>query len=181
MPLTPADRRRRFEAVAAEVVEPIRRYLARRAPEHLDDVLSESLLVLWRRVDDIPEDAIPWAIGVARLQLANAERAARRQARVARRLADQPLESPPIPGDDDRADDVAAVQRTLAAMRPADAEILRLWAWDGLEPARLGPALGITANAAAVRLHRARQRFAALAGKSGVRAGHPVSTEGATP
>ena len=66
------DRRERFEFVMREVVEPVRRYLARRIDEATaDDVLSETLLVLWRRIDEVPDDVIPWAIGVARLQLAN--------------------------------------------------------------------------------------------------------------
>lgn len=91
---------------------------------------------------------------MARLQLANALRAQRRQDRVARRLV---ATAPPPEVDDGTAD---AVRSTLARLRPADAEIIRLWAWEGLEPAQIATVLAISANAAAVRLHRARRRFA---------------------
>ena len=42
----------------------------------------------------------------------------------------------------------------------ADREVLRLAAWEELQPAEIAAVLGCSANAAAVRLHRARQRLA---------------------
>jgi RNA polymerase sigma-70 factor, ECF subfamily len=160
------DRRRAFEALVREVADPVRRYLARRTDlATADDVLSETLIVLWRRFDDVPDAAVAWAIGIARLQLANAVRARRRQDRVVQRLADEP---PPAGPD---ADDIDAVRRALGRLREKDAEVLRLWAWDGLEPAQIAVSLGITANAAAVRLHRARGRFADVFGKDAAAAG----------
>lgn len=149
------DRRQDFEALVGAVADPVRRYLRRRTDDATaDDVLSETLIVLWRRYDDVPDSSVAWAIGVARLQLANALRAQRRQDRVARRLV---ATAPPPEVDDGTAD---AVRSTLARLRPADAEIIRLWAWEGLEPAQIATVLAISANAAAVRLHRARRRFA---------------------
>jgi len=73
----PNLRRARFEALARdELIEPLRRFLTRRADAAtVDDVLSETLLVCWRRFDDLPETAaLPWAYGVARHCLANADR-----------------------------------------------------------------------------------------------------------
>jgi DNA-directed RNA polymerase specialized sigma24 family protein len=76
-------RRTRFEAIAPALIEPLRRYLARRTDmATVDDVLSETLLVCWRRLDDLPDDYLPWAYGVARNCLANAERTGRRQERL---------------------------------------------------------------------------------------------------
>jgi len=47
-----------FEALARQVIEPSRRYLARRTdPATAADVLSEALLVLWRRLEDVPLQA----------------------------------------------------------------------------------------------------------------------------
>ena len=91
-------RRSRFEAVAALVVEPVRRFLARRTdPDTADDVLADTLLVLWRRLDDVPagDEALPWTYAVARNALANAERGLRRQRRLAHRITvtDPPGES----------------------------------------------------------------------------------------
>ena len=81
------DARERFEAIAAEVVEPVRRFLARRTdPDTAEDVLAETLLVCWRRLDDVPEHALPWVYGVARNGLANIQRGDRRQVRLAARI-----------------------------------------------------------------------------------------------
>jgi RNA polymerase sigma-70 factor (ECF subfamily) len=171
------DRRRAFEALAAEIVEPVRRYLWRRTdPATADDVLAETLAVLWRRFDDIPADGLPWAIGVARLQLRNAERARRRQDRLVERIAAVDPPSSSAPERDDTAD--IAVRRVLARLRESDAELLRLWVWEELEPRQIAEVLGITANAAAVRLHRARKRFADLFGKDQAAGGQSTVKEG---
>ncbi len=56
----------------------------------------------------------------------------------------------------------------LASLSPADQEVLRLLAWEGLGNQGIAAVLGITPNAVAIRLHRARARFAdALARTSG--------------
>ena len=47
----------RFEALARQLVDPLRRFLVRRTdPETADDVLADTLLVCWRRLDDVPDD-----------------------------------------------------------------------------------------------------------------------------
>lgn len=80
-------------------------------------------LALWRRVDDIPEDAVPWAIGIARLQLANAQRARRRQDRLAARVA--VLDPPPVVTPPQDADELGEdVPATLVALRRPDAGLL---------------------------------------------------------
>jgi RNA polymerase sigma-70 factor, ECF subfamily len=45
-------RRARFDTVVRGVVEPLRRFLARRTDAAADDVLADTLLVHWRRYDD---------------------------------------------------------------------------------------------------------------------------------
>ncbi|MGD8166716.1 RNA polymerase sigma factor [Herbiconiux sp. P16] len=198
----------RFDRHLQLVLEPVRRYLARRTdPATADDVLGETLLVLWRRAGDIPEgeaDAVPWAIGVARFQLANAERAARRQRRLFARIVavDRPEASVDAhheratggdgglggggAGHWSRGDDGGAVERirsALVALRPADAEILRLAIWDELALPQIATVLGITSNAASIRLHRARKRLRAefeRLGKAGGASGHDGVKEGET-
>ena len=172
----PDDARERFEALAAEVVEPVRRFLARRTdPDTADDVLAETLLVCWRRLDHVPEPALPWVYGVARNCLANAERGDRRQVRLAARITavDPPREvvrEPDLP--DER------VAAAMAALRPEDAELLRLWAWEQLGPGEIAEVLGITANAASIRLHRARGKFVEELRKIDDDAGHEGVREG---
>jgi len=166
----------RFEALARQLVEPLRRFLARRTDaDTAEDVLADTLLVCWRRRADIPDEPLPWAYGVARNCLANALRSGRRQERVAAKVAavDPPREVPPAP--DDVAPDLAAA---LAALPETDAELLRLWAWEQLSPAEIAETLEITPNAASVRLHRAKEKLRVELGKSGTGAGHEESREG---
>jgi RNA polymerase sigma-70 factor, ECF subfamily len=172
----PDDARERFEALAAEVVEPVRRFLARRTDaDTADDVLAETLLVCWRRLDQVPEPALPWVYGVARNCLANAQRGQRRQLRLAARITavDPPAEVRP---ESDPPD--PRVAAALAAMRPEEAELLRLWAWEQLGPGEIAEVLGVTANAASIRLHRARGRFAEELRKIGSASGHEEVREG---
>lgn len=178
------ERRRHFEELARGLVEPLRRFLARRTdPATADDVLSDTLLVCWRRAEQIPDDPLPWAYGVARNCLANAERGERRQRRLAARVASvAPPETVPdpaeTPGDD-------AVTEALAQLRPAEAELLRLWAWEQLGPSEIATVLGITPNAVSIRLYRARQSLADRLRKDRRKieraAGHEESREGRRP
>ncbi|WP_036508153.1 RNA polymerase sigma factor [Nocardioides sp. URHA0020] len=173
------SRRERFETVAPELIEPLRRFLARRTdPATAEDVLAETLLICWRRVADLPQEPLPWAYGVARNCLLNAERSARRQQRVAARIAtvDPPAEAVPTAVEPD--DDLAAA---LLALRPAEAELLRLWAWEQLTPTEIAAVLGITPNAASIRLHRAREKLKDQLRKIAVRSGHEGSREGRKP
>jgi RNA polymerase sigma-70 factor (ECF subfamily) len=180
--LVTQSRRERLEAVADEVVEPVRRFLARRtdAPT-ADDVLADTLLVCWRRIDEVPDHALPWVYGVARLCLANAERAVRRQERVAGKIAtiDPPAPSEPGPGEESPA--AGAVTAALAVLPDRDVELLRLWAWEQLTPAEIAVVLDATPNAVSIRLHRAREKLRDELRKNGVPAGHEQATEGRMP
>ncbi len=173
-----AERRARFEALAPGLVEPLRRYLARRTdPATADDVLSETLLVCWRRLDEVPEEPLPWAYAVARHALANAERSARRQRRVAAKVAtlDPPARTTTDPsGRQDPAGDVP-LDEALAALRPDEAELLRLWAWEQLGASEIATVLDLTPNAVSIRLHRARQKLREELRKIETAAGHEGS------
>ena len=173
-------RRAAFEAVAPALIEPLRRFLARRTdPATADDVLSETLLVCWRRFEELPAEPLPWAYAVARNCLANAERGARRRQRLAARISvvDPPASAVPGPGDAADGGD-AEVAEALARLREDDAELLRLWAWERLAPAEIAAVLGITPNAASIRLHRARARLREQLRKAGAAAGHDGSDKG---
>ena len=177
MALETTDRSARFEALARELIDPLRRFLARRAdPATAEDALGETLLVLWRRFDDVPaEGALPWAYAVARLSLANTERGQRRQRRTASRIAvvAPPSERPDGPGPRDDA-----LHEALAALRPEDAELLRLSAWEQLGPAEIATVLELTPNAVSLRLLRAREKLREELRKIESGAGHEESKEG---
>lgn len=184
--VTDAERELRLRALADRVVEPVRRYLARRCDAATaDEVLNDVLVVCWRRLDEVPgepAESIPWAIGVARNLVANAERAQRRRDRLTAKVI--ALDPPPLaalgPDPEADSDDAIAVRDALTRLRRDDAELLRLWAWDQLESPQLATVLGISANAAAIRLHRAKKRLADELRKSAPHAGHVGSEEGST-
>lgn len=168
------SRRERFEEVAPGLIEPVRRFLARRTdPATAEDVLAEMLLVCWRRATELPDEPLPWVYGVARNCLRNAERAARRQERVAARLMAQPAD--PGPPDD------PALDEAMATLRPEEAELLRLWAWEQLTPAEIAVVLGVSPNAASTRLTRAKKKLSDRLRKTRAAAGHEESREGRGP
>jgi RNA polymerase sigma-70 factor (ECF subfamily) len=175
----PDDARERFEALAAEVVEPVRRFLARRTdPDTAEDVLAETLLVCWRRLDHVPEHALPWVYGVARNCLSNIRRGDRRQVRLAARIT---VVDPPREAERDADPPDPRVAAALAAMRDDEADLLRLWAWEQLGPGEIAEVLGVTPNAVSIRLHRARGKFTEELRKIDGGAGHEGVREGREP
>jgi RNA polymerase sigma-70 factor, ECF subfamily len=155
------ERERLFRDLVDQVHDPVHRYLVRRCPaSDVDDVLADVLLVLWRRLDEVPADRpLAWCYGVARRVLANLRRAHRRRDAVVERVIRlAPPTSVPGPdaGEDTAPDHLTAA---LGALRENDRELLRLWAWEHLGPADIAAVLGISANAAAIRLHRAKGRL----------------------
>lgn len=147
------DRVERFRVLYDESYPRVMTFVMRRARtrDDVEDVVSEVFATAWRRLDDLPDAALPWIYGVARRTLANHYRTIDRKERLHGRVQKEP---PSEPGEFD------AVHEALDRLRPDDREILTLNAWDDLESPEIAGVLGITASTAAVRLHRARKRFA---------------------
>lgn len=145
----------RFNEIYERHFEAVRRYVWRRDPVIADDVVAETFLVAWRRLDDVPADALPWLIGVARNIRLNERRRTRRQTAVSDRLAREPA---PITGETDtiRSD---VVEAALTCLPERDREILLLSIWEDLDRAAIAKALGCSKANVSVRLHRARRRF----------------------
>lgn len=173
-PVEPA-RRERYEGVFHEVYEPVQRYVHRRvAAGDVDDVVADTMLVLWRRLDDVPSDmAVPWAYGVARRCVANHRRGDDRRGNLQERLRRERHSSE---ASTTAGADSESMHAALRELDSRDREILHLWAWEGLAPREIATVLDISANAASIRLHRAKSRLAsAFAGKESVADGHSIS------
>ncbi len=153
------DRRARFEAVMEAVYEPLQRYALRRCDAATaDDVIADALLVVWRRLDEIPADAVlPWCYRVAGNCLANQRRSTQRALRLSARVA--ALEPPAAQDEPSTPDPV--LHAALARLSPSDQEVLRLWAWESLTPSEIAVALDVSPNAVSIRLHRAKQHLKA--------------------
>jgi RNA polymerase sigma factor (sigma-70 family) len=153
---TPSER---FERLFREHYAAVRGYALRRTVrDAVPDVVSETFLVAWRRLDDVPDDALPWLYGVARRVLANQRRSAGRSAALERRLET----AAPAAGAADPAESLGEaelVRGALARLPEPYREALMLVAWHGLSGARAARAAGCTRAAFGVRLHRARTRL----------------------
>ena len=147
--------RARFEALFEAHYGAVLAYARRRASSDVGaDVAAATFEVAWRRLDEVPDEALPWLYGVARRLLANTRRADVRRQRLWSRLrALGPAEPADVAAEEPGARDA------LARLRPQDREVLMLVAWEGLNPGAAASSLGISAGAFAVRLHRARQRL----------------------
>jgi len=160
-----AGRRRRFEVLYAQYRAPVLGYIVRRIDrlDEASDVLAETFLVAWRRLDQVPdgERAGLWLYGVVRRNLANHRRGERRRTQLADRLRAEISAGGAI-GEPPGAGTAGAV--AFRSLCDEDRELLALSGWEGLDPGEIGVVLGCSRNAARIRLHRARRRLrAALA------------------
>jgi len=138
------------------------RYARRRVlPAEVDEVVAETFVVAWRRIDDVPAYPLPWLLGVARGVSANVTRAARRRDALHDRLV-ATTSTPVTPGPENVDPDLSHELRlALQRLSDDDRELLTLMAWDGLSRKDAALALGCTRSTLAVRLHRARRRMLA--------------------
>lgn len=154
----------RFTKLYCEQGRDVLAYALRRVgdPETAADVVAETFLVAWRRLDEVPLDdrGRLWLYGVARLVIANLHRAERRRTRLGRRLAESlrtELATQPTP-----VGEATEVLRAIGELGEEDRELLLLISWEELSPGQAAEVLGISSLAARSRLHRARRRLRAL-------------------
>lgn len=150
-------REERFNQLYDEHFEAVRAYVWRRDPDLCDEVLAETFLVAWRRLEDTPLDTRPWLIGIARNIRLNLRRTARRQQALTARL----METASDPGYAEPSSHTAAIEAALSRLSDKDREILLLSTWDGLDRTGIAQVLDCSRANVNVRLHRARRRLAA--------------------
>ncbi|MFH8405892.1 RNA polymerase sigma factor [Streptomyces sp. NPDC018019] len=142
----------------------VSRFVARRLDDgradDVEEVVAEVFSIAWRRRAELPESPLPWLYGVARNCLSNTVRGFGRYRRLLHRLGNheaahrrQTVDSP----DAERPG--SWVHEALDRLSPADQEVLRLTAWEELTLQELAVTLDCSQSAAAMRLHRARNRL----------------------
>lgn len=153
--------RDRFRQLYDEHWADIAAYARRRLPDaDAADLAAEVFLVAWRRIDAVPDGAAGrlWLFGVARRVHANHQRARRRRDRLNLALVEVFTQQRSEVSAPESLEAVSA----MSSLSAKDQELLRLAAWEGLRPAEIAAVLGCSVNAATIRLHRARQRLAAV-------------------
>jgi RNA polymerase sigma-70 factor (ECF subfamily) len=144
----------RFEEIYRQHAGAVAAYALRRASrETAEEVVAETFLVAWRRLDGVPAQPLPWLYGVARRVLANQRRSAARRASLADRLHLEARVAPLETVDEGLLD-------ALRTLRADDREVLMLVAWEGLTTTEAAQALDCSPVACRIRLHRARKRLA---------------------
>lgn len=146
-----------FSKFVESHADSVNRYLLNRhrPGDSLDaeDLLAEVFTIAWRRFEDIPSEAeIAWLIGVARNRLMNLRSKQSRRSRLNATLR-PPADSPSA---EDEVVAENALTEAIEGLPRAEREAFMLSVWEGLSPHELGIVLGITQNAASIRLSRAK-------------------------
>lgn len=158
------DREARLRSLVESTEAEVLSYALRRVPSREDaaDVVAETFLVAWRRIDQIPrgDEARLWVFGVARNQVANLNRGELRRGRLSNLLRQNLVAASPAPVEpQDEVD--SGLLEVLSALPEEDREILTLFAWDDLRPAEIAKVMGLRRATTRSRLHRAKKRLEA--------------------
>jgi RNA polymerase sigma factor (sigma-70 family) len=154
----------RFEVLYKSCYQAIYAYVLRRmagSQDEVPDIVADVFSVAWRRIDAIPRpprDRL-WLYGVARRTVLDHHRRAARKLRLESLLR---TNGGARQGDGPACDPShLRLRKAVGRLRPLDREALRLVAWDGLSHAEAAEVLGCSANAVALRVHKAKARLKA--------------------
>lgn len=154
----------RFAALYETHYAAIHSYCSRRTGrDRVDDAIAETFLVAWKRIADVPagHEALLWLYRVAYRVVGHDWRSDVRRRRLTERVGSVRQVAARTP--EDRAisdDDCDRMLDALATLKPDEAEILRLVAWEGLAAGELAGMLDVRPNTASQRLSRARKHLA---------------------
>lgn len=168
-----------FVAVYTQHLPAVSRYLARRVDRaDVDDLAADVFAIAWRKRSSVAEgEELAWLYRIASYQVANHRR------RLAARASVMGLLSVPdsAPSAESLVTADAELARAWASIAPRDREVLALVVFDDLPVSDAAVALGISANAVSIRLHRAKKALAAALGDGHAETGSTDSERSTTP
>lgn len=161
----------RFEALYWRHYRDLAAFIRRRTPpDAVEDVVAETFVVAWRRLEDIPVEERAWLFGVARNVIRSTYRAEARQRALHVRLVEHAETAAGLASAAASFDDAIASRADLVSawnqLSETEQEVIALVAWDGLSNTEAAQVLGVTTSAYAVRLFRARRRLLHLLERS---------------
>jgi RNA polymerase sigma factor (sigma-70 family) len=135
--------------------------LLRAGQDAAEDLVSETFLVAWRRLDELRDPVLPWLLGVARnLLYKQYDAGRRRQALADRIIAATRVDDLTGPDAAEHVMEREAARAVLSSLGEKDVEVIVLASWYGLTPREAARVVGCSATTFTVRLHRARKRLA---------------------
>lgn len=149
-----------FAALFRAHLPEVSRFLARRvSPEQVEDLAADLFELAWSKRSSIPVGLeLPWLYKSARYLIANLQRKTANRNRIFA-LFEEPVAAP-------SAESIALADLSLAEawkkLNAQEREVVSLWAWEGLNHNEIALALEISANAAAIRLSRAKKHLQEL-------------------
>ena len=153
----------RFEVLYDRHHSRLRAYCRRRvATERVDDVVAETFLTAWRRIDVVPdgEAALLWLYRVAYRVVGHNWRGNERRRRLGSRAAG--IRHLAAASPEEQVVDSDDIRRALAAaaqLNERDAEVLRLMCWERLSRAEIAAVLELDPNTVGQRIHRAKKNL----------------------
>ncbi len=162
----PSSAEDHFGAIYARHYRHVLAYCGRRLPSaEASDAASDTFLVAWRRLGDVPigSGELPWLYAVARRVVANHHRSARRRHHLIERIA---LDGPAVVDAPDdqvlRTEPDRQVVDALNRLGDTDREIVLLRLWEELSIAEIADSVDISEAAVRKRISRARRRLRRL-------------------
>ena len=128
-----------------------------------DDIVSDTYLVCWRRLPEVPEPAaLPWLLAIARRVLAEQNRASLRRQALLGRLADSGGQA--AEESESAAATAQALLFAVSRLPEKDRETLLLVCLDGLSATEAALVLDCSPEAVRARVSRVRRVLRAWAG-----------------
>jgi RNA polymerase sigma-70 factor (ECF subfamily) len=144
-----------FTDIFRQLLPKVSRYLAYRVNANdVEDLASKIFEIAWQKRQSCPEGKeLPWLYKIAGFVVSNHRR---KVTAISLALFDTDATAP-------SAEDLViadlSIKRAWSALTAKDRSILALAAFEQLTVAEISVAMGISPNAASIRLHRARKNF----------------------
>jgi RNA polymerase sigma-70 factor (ECF subfamily) len=149
-----------FESLYSAHSADVFTYALRRGVAYGDaeEVVVETFLVVWRKLHEVPNPALPWLLGVARRVVANQKRSRARRAalhiKMVRELQERPSPAGGEAGPVTRPVSADRLGEALASLSGPDREMVALVVWQGVTHEAAARILGCSRNALTKRFLR---------------------------
>lgn len=149
-----------FEAAYVQFLPAVSAYLSRRVERRfVEDLAADTFAIAWRKRETVTQgEELPWLYRIAANVVSNHRRKQTATSAIFHLLSEP--DSAPSAEDIVLAD--VALAESWKKLKPRDREVLALAVLEDLPVTDIAVALEITANAASIRLHRAKKNFAEL-------------------